>query len=409
MRIALFYDLPSGGAKRTVYDQVSRLAQRHTIDLFTTSQSNQSFADVRPFTRRIVIEPFAPGPLLRSPLGRLNQGMRSADILRYRGLMRRLASQINRGGYEVTLVHPCQVTFTPALLRFLGVPSLYYRHDMVRWLQDPPIPRPYDKKSGWRERANRIDPLIAAYRHLLISEDLSSMRSATRTVTNSYFMRESLHRLYGYAAQVCYHGVDADVFRPLGVPREPFVLSVGALQRTKGFDFLIESLARIEEAKRPPLVLVSNSRLEEEARFLSELAAARNVTVEFKTLVGQDELVNLYNRAACVVYAPVFESFGLVPLEAMACGTPVVGVCEGGVRETVIDEVTGRLVDRDAGEFAQATLSLLDDRQSAERLGKQAREHIEAHWTWENAIAALEKHLYEVANRRPNGGGEWKN
>ncbi len=404
LRIALFHDLPSGGAKRVVNDQVSRLSQHYYIDLFTTSQADQTFADIRPFLGRVVVEPFAPGRVLSSPFGRLNKGIGTADIRRYRSVMRRLAAEINEGRYDVALVHPSQLTTSPPLLRFLKVPSVYCRQDMVRTLQDPPIPRPYDRRTGWRERIDRLDPLLLAYRRLLVSEDLSSMRAATRTLTSSYFMRESIYRVYGYAPQVCYPGVDAQVFRPLGIARERFVLSVGSLQPSKGFDFLIESLARIEEAQRPPLVIVSNSRLEEEATFLSQLAAGRHVVLELKTLIGEDELVNLYNCAACVVYAPVFESLGLVPLEAMACGTPVVGVSEGGVRETVIEGQTGRLVNREPDEFAQAVLSLLTDPSYTARLGKQAREQIEARWTLERATGALEKHLCETAGR--SGGNK---
>ncbi|RME45921.1 MAG: glycosyltransferase family 1 protein [Chloroflexi bacterium] len=398
VRIALFHNLPSGGAKRTVYEQVKRLTQRgHQIDLYSLSTANHDFADVREFARRSIILPFSPGRLFRSPFGRLNQGVRILDLLRLRGVMWALANELDKHGYDVALVHPCMFTFSPIILRYLHTPSLYYRHDPVRWLQDPETPRPYHRNSTWRRHLDRIDPLRNGYYRLLVREDVTSMRTATRVVTNSYFMRESLYRLYGVSPFVCYHGVDTDLFRPLRLPRENFVISAGAIAPKKGYDFIIRSLARIPQPARPRLILVGNAALEEEQRYLAGLAQQMEVEVEFRHLVTDQELVRLYNQALCTVYAPVMEPFGLVPLESMACGTPVVGIREGGVRETVVDGQTGLLADRSPDDFAAAITRLLDNLRLVEELGHQARAYVEQKWHWEHAIDRLESHLQQVA------------
>jgi glycosyltransferase involved in cell wall biosynthesis len=393
MRIALFQNLPSGGAKRTVYEQVKRLAQRHQIDLFSLSSANQVFADIKEYVQRAVILPFTPGHLFRSPLGRLNQGVRIVDLLRLRRVMRSLAERINLADYDVALVHPCMFTFSPTILRYLLVPSLYYRQDPVRWLQDPIIPRPYHRNSPIRQRLDQIDPLCQGYFRLLIHEDVTSMRAATRVVTSSYFMRESLYRLYGVAPFVCYHGVDVQLFHPLGLARQDFVMSVGAISPKKGYDFLIRSLAHIPAASCPRLILVGNVTLEDEQQYLMQLAAQLDIEVDFRHLIS--------------VFAPVLEPFGLVPLESMACGTPVVGIREGGVRETVVHGVTGLLANRDPKRFASAIMSLLEDRQLAERLGHQARNYVMETWDWDRAIDNLETHLQEVANQHLGREALW--
>jgi len=397
MKIALFFDLPSGGAKRTVYEQVKRLSARHQLDLFTLSTANQDFADVRPFVRHVQVAAFDPLPLARSPLGRLNAAIRVIDILRLRRVMRSLALAINAGRYDVALIHPCQTTFSPSILRFLAVPSLYYRHDLVRWLHDWPVERPYDRHTSWCDGLNAVDPLRATYRWLLLSEDRVSMQAATRVVTNSCFMRESLYRIYGVAPHLCYHGVDVSLFRPLQQERRGFVLSVGMLVPAKGYDFVIQSLACIPVRQRPPLIIVSNTSQEQEALYLQQIAERLVVQVTFKSMVSDEELVDLYNQAACTVYAPVMESFGLVPLESMACGTPVVGIREGGVRETVVHEQTGLLADRDPEQFASAICRLLDNPGLCEKMGKQARTYVERYWTWEQAVARLEVYLQGTA------------
>jgi glycosyltransferase involved in cell wall biosynthesis len=91
------------------------------------------------------------------------------------------------------------------------------------------------------------------------------------------------------------------------------------------------------------------------------------------------------------------EPFGLVPLEAMACGTPVVGVQEGGVQESILHKHTGLLVDRDPVQFAAAVQNLLSNPALASEYGRNGREHVLRHWTWDQSVAALEDFLLACA------------
>lgn len=393
MRIALFHNLPSGGAKRTVLEQIKRLAERHQVDLYSLSTADHSFCDLTRYVGKVRVRRFVRLPRLSSPLGRLNQGIRTLDILRINSLMRQLANEINSERYDIALVHPCRYTTSPSILRYLNIPSLYYRHDVVRSIHEPQVARPYERAGGFRETVDRVDPLLSSYRWFLEHEDFISMRAATRVVTNSCFVRESLMRLYGTSTSVCYHGVDLDFFSPNGSTRSGFVLSVGMLSARKRFDFLIESIGTIPRNNRPNLIIVSNSRIAGEAAHLRSVAERCGVKIEIRELIDDDKLVGLYRKAIATVYAPMLESFGLVPLESMACATPVVAVREGGVRETVVHEQTGFLVDRDPEAFGKAVLALLGDKTLSLKLGNQARAHVENYWGWDQAIENLEFHL----------------
>ena len=115
--------------------------------------------------------------------------------------------------------------------------------------------------------------------------------------------------------------------------------------------------------------------------------------MEIKHLVSNNELVQLYNKAKLVVYAPYLEPFGLVPLEAMACGTPVVAVREGGVRESVIHNETGIFTERDEDMFAQAVSELLLNNKKREKMAQRCKEVIHNFWTLEHAGERLLNHL----------------
>jgi glycosyltransferase involved in cell wall biosynthesis len=101
-------------------------------------------------------------------------------------------------------------------------------------------------------------------------------------------------------------------------------------------------------------------------------------------------MVRLYNQAQMFLFTPYKEPLGLVALEAMACGTPVVGIGEGGLRETIIDGVTGILTDRNPEEFAQAVSWMLAHPTDRDRMGQVAVEHIRSQWTWNRAVDHLE-------------------
>ncbi len=109
--------------------------------------------------------------------------------------------------------------------------------------------------------------------------------------------------------------------------------------------------------------------------------------------VSNERLVELYNQAKVTVYAPMREPFGLVPLESMACGTPVVAVREGGMQETIIQEQTGLLVERDPAQFAKAVQYLLSNPDLAAEYGHNGQEHVLRNWTWDQAVTTLENHL----------------
>jgi glycosyltransferase involved in cell wall biosynthesis len=330
-----------------------------------------------------------------------------ANISRLNHLDRMFADKIDRNAYDVVFVHHCQFRQSPALLRFTNTPTVYYLQEPPRWIYDPPIARPYSRPHGYRAVGEKLDPLPLLYKEYLASCDKRNTQMARLVLTNSCFSREAILRIYNVDVATCYLGVDTSKFRPLDLQREQQVISVGMLTPAKGFDFLIESLAAISAGIRPRLTLVYNFAHEAERAFLARLAQRLNVSIDFKNLVEDDELVELYNRATAVLYAPILEPFGFVPLESMASGTPVIGVREGGIRETIVDGVTGFLVDRDPAAMARALDRLLAYPQEIEELGRRGREYVCQVWTWERTMTVLEQHLEQAANLRLSRKNVW--
>lgn len=399
MKIAVYHNLPSGGAKRSLSEMVKRLSVCHEVDVYTLSCADHDFADLRPFVQDHSVTPFAPLRLLRWPFGRLNQLIYLADLLRLDRLDRTLASRIDRGRYDVVFVHHCRYRQSPAVLRFLKTPTVYYCQEPPRWIYDPPIWRPYlvsPVRGPWHVH---LDPLRKLYRQTLRRRDQLNAQSCQTLLVNSHHSRELMWRVYGKEPVVCYLGVDLEAFRPGACLREPMILSVGTVSPIKGYDLLIDGIAKIPAPKRPPLVIISNFTYPFEEIYLKQLAEQRQVSLQIRSLIrDEEELVGWYSRCQLTGYTPVLEPLGLVPLESMACETPVVGVREGGVRETVIDGVTGRLVDRDPDAVAEALSDLLSHPGLASEMGRNGRSWVQEQWTWDRTLARLGRFLIEAAS-----------
>jgi glycosyltransferase involved in cell wall biosynthesis len=187
------------------------------------------------------------------------------------------------------------------------------------------------------------------------------------------------------------------LFQPLDLPKESVLLSVGSLTPLKNFDFLIKALGALPVNRRPALWIASNFQNPPERAFLENLAQQLEVELKLLGNISDAELVRLYNTASITVYAPIREPFGLVPLESMACGTPVVAVAEGGMQETILNGTTGYLVERSVEQFSEAVLTLLENQSMAEEMGAAGRQHVLQHWTWDNAAERLETFLADTA------------
>lgn len=403
LRIAVYHNLHSGGAKRVTAEHVQRLARQHAVTVFTPSSADQHFAAEAQLSGETQVVQLKYQPLreLHSPLGRLNQIVRLINAQRMDQLTQQLATRIDESGFDVVLVHPCQMTQAPQVLRHLRTPSLYYVHELPRRLYEESPKRPYYAASSLQARLDRWDLLIHLNTHVLRRLDVECARRATRLISNSRYIQQQAQSVYARPVEVCPPAVSEDFLLgrdpELIAQRRGHVLSVGALAPHKGFDFVIQALATLPGSERPPLLIISNYQEPQERAYLEALADALEVTLEMRVGVSERELRVAYTEAACVAYAPWREPFGLVALEAMAAGAAIVGVAEGGLLETVINGVTGVLTPRDPSAFGQAILGLRREPGRAQALSQAARQHVLQHFTWDRHLSRLESLLYDTA------------
>ena len=399
MRIALFHNVPSGGAKRAIYEWVRRLVGNHTIDVYSISSADHAYCDIRPIVHKHNIYPFETRGLFKSPLGRLNQLQRWQDLSDLDRLHRSIAADINPQSYDLLFANSCIFTFIPAIIEYIKVPAIYYLHEPYGSGFLRQLKRPYLRTVTWRKFLNKYDPLINLYQHKLTKIQKNSSAKAGLLLANSLFTSECMQSEYQKKTRICPLGVDIINLKPIpGIQKENLIVSVGEMSPRKGFDFIIESLSYISQQNRPQLKLACNNIEPQEKEYIINLANKCSVELEILTRLNTEELKKLYNQARLCVYAPYMEPFGLVPLESMACGTPVVSVKEGGVQESILHEETGLLIERNPIKFSEGILRLLLDPELAATYGRNGREHVASHWTWEQSTEKLEAYLIQFRN-----------
>jgi glycosyltransferase involved in cell wall biosynthesis len=385
MDIALFHHLPmAGGAPRVLAEYVAH-SPEHDFTLYTRQPDRPGLI---PLEERVRVRRFPPFDE-RTALSR----MRVMWQLPRHG--RELAAEIDEGGHDVVFCHPSFLVQAPEILPFLRTPSVYYAPEPLRALNEP-VPA-FGRDDSLRARLVRsgLDPYEARRKRL----DARHIRAAPNVVTHSRFTAGELRAVYGVESEVIPLGVDTATYTPGDRDREGYVLSVGALHPLKGHQFVIEAIATLP-SPRPRLVIVGDRG--ELGPQLERLAHERGVALELRRGIPLPELVELYRRAGVMACAQIREPFGLITLEAMAAGTPVVAVRDGGLQETVVDGHSGLLVERRPDAFGAALSRVLGDRELAERLRAGGLGDAER-WTWDRTAVGFGKRLEQAAaeGRRP--------
>lgn len=383
MRVALIHpDLGLGGAERLVVDVALALqAAAHTPTIYTAFRDPaRCFADVAPGREAVRVR------VLRSPLPRAVLGRAHALLaaLRCCALALYVCLFARPDAAFVDIVSLPVVVFAA-----FRVPVVFYCHFPDKTL----------------EETLRVQPksvLRRAYRALVDALEEGALRRATAVLCNSRFTQNVYQATYPALSvpSIVYPCVHLpDLAALTGRPREgkdfasdarPFFLSLNRFERKKNIPLAVDAFAAAmkilngEGADRGAKLVVAggfDARLQENVEHFQELEAlivahGLQDRISLQRNVSDEDRMRLMSEAVAVVYTPRGEHFGIVPLEAMALGTPVIAVNSGGPVETVVDKVTGRLCEPTPHDFGQAMAGLIRDPVLARELGKAGPQRV---------------------------------
>jgi len=244
----------------------------------------------------------------------------------------------------------------------------------------------------------------------------TAVEAADRVIAVSNRMRDDI--LTHFEADparvvVIHNGIDPERFRRtarrehldrLGV-KPPYVLFVGRITDQKGIFHLLEASKSLPPGVQVVLCASAPDTPEIETRLRRALTERSNV-LWINEMVKHEVVVQLYSHAAVFCCPSVYEPFGIINLEAMACETPVVASAVGGILEVVVDGETGILVPpADPAALAAALTRVLDDPALGRRMGQAGRKRVEAQFSWASVAERTERvYADAIADFRKSSG-----
>lgn len=187
-------------------------------------------------------------------------------------------------------------------------------------------------------------------------------------------------------------------------PEAKIILQLGRMVPRKGIDNVIRALALLKQRENVKLVIVGGESTVPDLAYSPELKRLKALSIDlnvedrviFTGRKDREQLKVYYDAADVFVTTPWYEPFGITPLEAMACATPVIGADVGGIKYSVIDGRTGFLVPpKSPGLLADKIALLLDNENLMNNMGSWALKHVHALFTWEKVTEQLHE-LYQI-------------
>ncbi|SHE32265.1 glycogen synthase (ADP-glucose) [Thermoanaerobacter uzonensis DSM 18761] len=231
----------------------------------------------------------------------------------------------------------------------------------------------------------------------------TGIEAADRVIAVSQGSKEDILKYYNIPeekVEVIYNGIDLNQYQKTdrNIARKEYgiegkyILFVGRISRQKGITHLIDAVKYLPKDIKVVLCASSPDTQEVLEEVEQKVKLYDNI-IWINKMVGKEEIIELYSNAEVFVCPSVYEPFGIINLEAMACKTPVVASATGGIKEVVVHEETGFLVEPgNPQELAKYINILLNNKDLAIKFGENGRKRVEEMFSWES----IAKKTYEM-------------
>ena len=223
---------------------------------------------------------------------------------------------------------------------------------------------------------------------LLKKIDLNIAKFSEKTLVNSDYTAKEVLKVYKQKSIVINPGIDTNKYkRRESNHKINQILAVGRLTKFKNFDLLIRSF-KDTKLKNYKLLIIGNG---EENNNLQQLIKNLKLskTVEIKNNVSDTELIKNYQKSRMFVLCSFEEPFGMVSVESMACGTPVIVSNRGGIKETVINNKTGLVINMNQKNLTKSIRKLANNPSFTSVLSKNASVCASKPYSWKNSVNKL--------------------
>ncbi len=298
-----------------------------------------------------------------------------------------LRKNINEENFDL-VVSGCYPATLASLNNYNNIPSIYISHAPPRFF--------YDLKEHNLKNSNLKGKIMIHTKNILFKKlDYLAIQKITKILGVSSEIQRRIKKYYNRESIIFPAGVNPEKYKKGNYNN--YILSVCRLVSAKRPEIIVRSMEHVKN-KKIKLIMAGSGNLESE---IKELAKSYP-NIEVKGFVSDEELKALYANCLATIYIPINEDLGYAPQEAGVSGKATIGANEGGLQETVVHEHTGFLLDDVTPEnIAEKIDFFADNPKIAEKMGKQASEHIEKFHV-ENTFKILDDAIEEVIGNSKN-------
>ncbi len=322
--VYIYENLPSGGAKELYLSNVKYLKTKYKLRFL--SDKSESKGWVKNFFSYIYYSIFIVNKISK-----------------------KLAKQTNSG--SALVAYHSWITKSPDILRYTKIPTLYICHEPPREFYDSYV----ISKFGIRDKIANVIRFYIKYVDLLNVRNNKQIK----IIANSQYSAKVLAQIYRQNPEVVYPGIHlAEYGNYTGLGRrENTIICVGAINKIKNQEYILEVVKEIEKSIRPQVILVGNGADENYKLKLINNAKVNDIRLSIKLNIERRKLISLYKSSRILLYPVANEPFGMVALEAMRAGLPIVGRVDGGGYTEILDKNSGYFFNNENGKDSTKQVS----------------------------------------------------
>lgn len=379
MKIALFYPwiYVKGGIERSILELVNR--SEHEWTLFTNRYAPEN-----------TFEGFSKLDVRELRQVTVKRDMRS--VLSAAGVIAR--QKLPLEGFDALLVW-CDGLGTLVTFRNHGLPTICVCSTPLRPVYDPVY-----EKVACKGRKFLARLAYYSFKHLFRIVDRIAWKNFHTVVSTSTEVSNRIIRngLYPDNEQLklAYPGIDSTEAVPLAeLKYEPYLLVPGRIMWTKNIELAIEAF-KLADLPKPWKLVIAGFLDEKSVLYYHNLMAMvdGDPRIEFVVSPSDDKLNELYRNAYSILFTPLNEDWGIVPLEGMLRAKPIMAVASGGPAESIIDGKTGWLLNPSPGVWAEKLKSIVSQPEQVKTMGAHAQQHVKR-YDWGHFVAEVDNALRE--------------
>jgi glycosyltransferase involved in cell wall biosynthesis len=379
LKIALYYPWVylKSGVERTIYQTITR--SRHEWDIFTSHyDKNNTFPEFKNLNINILS----------------SISVNRSFYHTIRAILKISIMKINEEKYDAILIHSEGLGnfFT---LKHNKIPIFCYCHTPVRSVYDPVYIDTYLKNNPNKKYLLKIFSII--YRYF----DKKCWNRYDKVFVNSLEVKKRLldnNLVDKNKIIVLNPGIDVSI-SDFSLINEKYFLVAGRIMWTKNIELAINAFNDFSYSTGTYKLIIAGMVDKKSENYLLQLMKLtdNNRNIIFKISPTDSELTNLYKKCTALLFPPLNEDFGMVPLEAMSFGKPVIAVKNGGPKETIVNNKTGYLVEPFPGKFSIKMKMLVENKTIYNSMAKASYNHIKK-YDWSNYVTKIDNYIDTLKN-----------